>query len=74
MVQYDFYNDCWKWFLLPTSEAWQVYQDRIYKHFPILAYHNLGRVKLKYNKMYVIYDMYSVGKEQTQCSFHYYQP
>ena len=35
MVQYDICNDCVKLLLLPTFEVWQVYQDRIYKYFPI---------------------------------------
>ena len=35
MVQYDIYNDFWKRLLLPTFEVWQVYQDSIYKYFPI---------------------------------------
>ena len=54
MVQYDICNDCWKWLLLPTFKVWQVYQERIYKYFPKWVCHNLGRVKLKYNKGYVI--------------------
>ena len=31
--------------------------DMIYKYFPIEVRNNLGRVKLKLNKGYVIYDM-----------------
>ena len=34
MALYDFYNDCWKWFLLPTFEVKQVYLNTICKYYP----------------------------------------